>query len=438
MTSLNKNYVYLINLLSGLVLGLCVLFSQYLFFAFLALICIAPIFYVNQFLKGFWQHYTAGLFFLSAYLIPNSLWFFYFMPPWLGVLCLTFPSLFANVFTLPTLFKKKNFWFTSLALILVWVLFIAIRVNTPIIDFWWFPHLGYTQWKNTMVVQLARWGGIYPIIAFVLLFNAFLAFLLNKRKFTWLVLSVVIVFIVCSTGNALLNFDTNYKPKFNLIAIQTTHDNTQKLLAEKDYNKLERMTENALEKVGRKDLPTFVVWPEAEIHTDTLLHPNLYNRLKRFVQKNNIYLSCVLYRHSGEERPNEASTIIAPDGITISENFKKHTTSSEYSIPKDFFKKANLQGINIGSADCFDFHYPDIMEKMNQTELFFGNIDDGKHGKWLPYYHTADILYHSVQTGNSVLTASFNGPTFFARENGSIVQMLPLEKDGYIITTYNK
>lgn len=437
MFPLAKKHIYFTHLLSGLLMGFCVLHSHFITASFVALFALVPMFYTYPKLTGFWPRYWAGLLFASAYFLPNSLWFFYFMPIWQAILALTFPVLFANIFTLPILLKNSGFLKIAFTLALAWLAFVAFRVQTPGVDFWWFPHLGYTQWKNTLVVQLARWGGIYPVIGWVLLSNILIAYALHKKKFVLVGLAIIALPVLYSTANQLLNFDNNHQPKFNLIALQATHDNTQKLLIEEDYNKLERMTENALQQITRTDLPTFVVWPEAEIHTDTLLHNKLFNRVQDFVRKNNIYLSCVLYFPSGSDRPNEASTIIDPNGKIISKSFKKHTASEEYSIGKEFFEKTSLNGVVIGAADCFDFHFPDIKEKMKQTELFFGNIDDGEFGKWLPYFHAVDILFHAVQTGNSVLTSSFNGPTFYARKNGSVVEILPLEKDGVIITTYN-
>ena len=89
-------------------------------------------------------------------MLPTSYWYFNFMPIWLAALSSAFFTLIANVFQISNLVKKKSIISDFAIIIVSWLALTFLRINLPITEDWWIPHLAYTQWQNISVLQIAN------------------------------------------------------------------------------------------------------------------------------------------------------------------------------------------------------------------------------------------------------------------------------------------
>lgn len=415
--------------LSGLFLNLS-FFVTNIFTDLLAFFVIAPAFYALTKLEND-KRYLGGLLFFGAWMLPTSYWYFNFMPIWLAALSSLFFTLIANVFKISNLVKKKSIILDFAIIIVSWLALTFLRINLPITEDWWIPHLAYTQWQNISVLQIANFLGIYGVIFLILVINAILAFLLVKKKKIVSIIFIVFVSFIFLSGNFTINnYAKTGEQPISLIAIQSSPENGYWADANSnDIKNLKKLTQNALEKIQNKSSKQiFVLWPEnmiTEENTEDLMN---------FAKENNVFL--VFNRAEKTDKyPLNSVVLINNNGKEILKNYKTHKAPGEkISVLKDIHNGTEINGIKITSDICYDLHYSDLQKRAKDNDLLFAPVDDDRFGNFMPYLHARDIIFRAIENRISILTASTNGPTFFVNRYG-IIEKGPLKiyDEGYLI-----
>ncbi len=424
---------------SGMLLNIPFFISN-IFTEFLAFFVIAPAFYAITKLEK-QKRYLGGIIFFSAWLLPTTYWYYNFMSAWLAILAsFGVVYFYARVFLLSNFVKNKSILSDFTIIIISWVALTTLRINLPIVEDWWIPHLAYTQWQNLSVLQIASFFGIYGIELLILLTNASLAYFLIKKKKMISILFVIIICILFLSGNfAIRHFAETEEQDISLIAIQSSPENgywsnaTFKVLSFQtnlnDIQNLENLTKKALEKIQDKSLKNiFVLWPE------NMITENDSKSLGDFAKENNIFL-VFNEAQKTENDPLNSVVIIDKDGKEILKNYKTHNAPGEkIGISKDINNFIEINNTKITSDICYDLHYPDIKNRAKGNDLLFAPVDDYRFGNFMPYLHARDVIFRAIENRINILTASTNGPTFFVNKYG-IIEKGPLKiyEEGFLI-----
>lgn len=411
---------FLLLLLSGLLLNLS-FFIHSIYTGILALFSIAPAFYALSKLKT--KHrYLGGLIFFSTWLLPTTYWYYLFMPIWGAILAsIGFVLLIANLFHISNLFKKKSLKTDFSIIIASWVGFTLARTLLPVLEDGWIPHIAYTQWLNPLMIQLASFGDIYSIMLVMLSINAFLAYLIIKKKRLVAVSFMIVISVSCLIGNKLIqNLNTSSDGEdIVLVAVQSPYYN--------NIQNLMDITNEALSSIERTNRPIVAIWPE------NMTNPEEETKLQKFAQEKNIYLGYNRATPTETYMPYNSAVLISNDGEVILTNHKKHAAPGEEITESDKFESSNIGNISVTADICYDIHYPDISERLVGQDLLLAPIDDSEYGSYMPYLHAADVVFRAAGNRTNIITSATTGPTFFANKYGVPSKILPFYTEDILI-----
>jgi apolipoprotein N-acyltransferase len=375
------------------------------------------------------RRYWAGLLFFGLWLIPTSYWYFNFMTWWQAVLSLTYFTLIANVFALPGLLRVRHPAVDFMLMAVAWLGLTYGRMHLPVLQEWWIPHLAYTQWQNLLILQVAKFGGIYAIIGMILLVNAVLALLWTYRKKVQAVSVVLLLTAAMLIGNALIRERSDrHHLSANFIAVQASPAQGFHADADaKDIQNLQRLTEEALAQPKRSDQNTFVLWPE------NMIKPEQTSALKSFARRNGIYL--IFDRaEAAEDDPYNTVVMLNPEGQEILKNYKTHTAPGEKIQTRNVHRAVTIDGIKITSDICYDLHYSDLSKRAAGNDLMFAPVDDDRFGRFMPLLHAQDVIVRAIENRIDIFTASTNGPTMYVDRYGVIRSgPMTIYDEGYLI-----
>lgn len=428
------NNPLIILFLSGFLLNIP-FFVPHIITEIFAFFIIAPAFYSITKLDNM-KRYSGGALFFGAWMIPTSYWYFNFMPIWLAVLSLSYFTLIANVFYISSFIRNKNIIGDFAIIIVTWLSLTYLRINLPITEDWWIPHLAYTQWQNISVLQIANLLGIYGIIFLILIINAILAYFWIKGKRSTSIIFVLLIIFIFLSGNFLIIKCSEGKGEqpVSLIAIQSSPKNGYLSSADlNDIKNLKQLTQTALEKIQNKSSKTiFVLWPENMITEEST------EDLMNFAKENNIFL--IFNRaEKTDTAPLNSVVMINNKGKMILKNYKIHKAPNEViSISESINNHIVINGLKITSSICYDLHYADLHERAFGNNLIFAPVDDDRFGRFMPYLHARDVIFRAIENRINILTASTNGPTLYVNKFG-IIEKGPLEiyYEGYLIVETN-
>ena len=224
--------------------------------AFLAWVCLIPILFVvkKSGRRGsFFYSALAGLVFFAGLLY----WLVNVTIPGMIILVIAL-SLFYGLFGLIANIVFK-YSMDLLILPFVWVALEYIRSNI----FTGFPWglLGYTQYKNINLIQVADFAGAYGISFLLVVFNAALlaALFRSKRRIGYMM--VALLFIVMATSYGIYKSDnviTSKGPEISLVQANIPQQHKWDSSFAKDI--ISRYTD--LSRQAAKDEPDMIIWPE--------------------------------------------------------------------------------------------------------------------------------------------------------------------------------
>lgn len=309
--------------------------------------------------------------------------------------------------------SRKSLSSKGLLLLLIPVCWVAVEFFRS--ECWWlkFPWLalGYSQWDNQPLLQLASLGGVYGLSFLIVLVNGGVFHtLLVKRSdadFKWgqhlspLIIIIIIMSIALYWGNWVIGTRTYVKPGLGekqivVAAIQDESFIQDKLMAKT--------------KETARDKPKFIIWPEYS----TFLLPSEKDKKLAFLldlaKETNAYLviGFLEFFGFGKKRFENYALLFSPKGRIIGKYTKVHLihfTESGFEKGKDY-RVFETQYGRVGIQLCFDFDYVDVTRKMVRSgaEMFFvPSLDPMFWGKWEHLQHSSMAPLRAVESRRWIL-----------------------------------
>ena len=403
---------------------------------------------------------TGTLFFYgSCYWLTYAMIRYGEIPTWIAYLLLIPGPLIAGLFPAlccMTLARAAARWGARAVFLapVLWAAFEWARLGT-IGQLW--NAIGYSQAFEPVLIQAARWGGVYLVGFLVVAVNTALAYVFLQRNARALkisaaaVLCVLTVTLLSLARTAMTKSDIR-KPEALIVAVQPNvpMDPQQSLaetaeLIQRHYLLSERGLSEA-HQFG--DLPRVVIWPESPMNFKYAGDRAFQELIANFAVKNHV---SVLF-NSQEPAPAggtyNSAVMVNEDGRLVAQYDKiRLLPFGEYvplprwlpgvsSIPAmvgDFTPGARYTLMPLGDARigvfiCFESAFPYIARAFAQqgADVLVNISNDGYLGPTaVMQQHLANTVFRAVENGRPVLRVTNTGISAFVTEHGVVLDATP-------------
>jgi len=452
--------------------GAALVSAAFLIFAFpdfnlwqLAWIGLVPLFLIVARKAQPWRCFLLGWLFGTVFFYGSCYWLTYSMihfggiPAWLAFVLLlpgaallgTFPA----VFTLALALAIRK-WGTA-ALFLAPLLWSALdwgRLETTG-QLW--NSIGYSQAYQTLLIQTARWGGVYAVGFLIVFVNAAIAFALLKRSARALLITTGAILL--AAGLILLaNRTSTFRPwgikneaEAIVVAIQPNVP-VEIVKSDEDMRKLTtrhlEMSESALRQLPDDGKPRLVIWPESPMNFAYGGDSQLREMIATFAKANN---TAVLL-NSQEVAPNDgiynSALLINQQGSLVAQYDKiRLLPFGEYVPLPQWLPGAGLIRALVGDFTpgtkyglmpvgpvragvfiCIESAYPSIARRFTTegADVLINISNDGYLGPTaVMRQHLANAVFRAVENGRPLLRVTNTGITAFITPAGEVRDATP-------------
>ena len=311
--------------------------------------------------------------------------------------------------------------------------------------------IGYSQAYHPLLIQSARWGGVYAVGFLIILTNASLAFALirrNSRGFALAALAILLggaILIAPSLRTRLELRPLNYSDA-TVVAIQP---NVPMDLS-KSADEMRQLTtghfdisEAALRQLPENGKPRLVIWPESPMNFSYGSDNPLRERLANFAKANK---TSVLL-NSQELAPNDgiynSALLINEEGKLVTQYdkirllpFGEYVPLPEWlpgaglirAIVGDFTPGTNYPLMPVGKVRagvfiCIESAYPAIARRFTAAgaDVLINISNDGYLGPTaVMRQHLANAVFRAVENGRPLLRVTNTGITAFITPAGEV------------------
>jgi apolipoprotein N-acyltransferase len=312
--------------------------------------------------------------------------------------------------------------------------------------------IGYSQAYHPLLIQSARWGGVYALGFLIVLANAAFAFALLRRSPAALGMSIL---AILSVGTILIAAGFPPRPE-ELIPVQdadaivvAVQPNVPMDLVKSndDMRQLTtrhlEMSESALRQLPPSGKPRLVIWPESPMNFDYGSNNQLRERLAEFARANN----ALVLLNSQEVAPNDgiynSALLINEEGRLVAQYDKiRLLPFGEYvPLPQwlpgagliramvgDFTPGTNYRLMPVGKMHaavfiCIESAYPSIARTFTAegADVLINISNDGYLGPTaVMRQHLANAIFRAVENGRPVLRVTNTGITAFITPTGEV------------------
>jgi len=452
--------------------GAALVSAAFLIFAFpdfnlwqLVWIGLVPLFLIVARKAQPWRCFLLGWLFGTVFFYGSCYWLTYSMihfggiPAWLAFVLLlpgavllgTFPA----VFTLALALAIRK-WGTA-ALFLAPLLWSALdwgRLETTG-QLW--NSIGYSQAYQTLLIQTARWGGVYAVGFLIVFVNAAIAFALLKRSARALLITTGAILL--AAGLILLaNRTSTFRPwgikneaEAIVVAIQPNVP-VEIVKSDEDMRKLTtrhlEMSESALRQLPDDGKPRLVIWPESPMNFAYGGDSQLREMIATFAKANN---TAVLL-NSQEVAPNDgiynSALLINQQGSLVAQYDKiRLLPFGEYVPLPQWLPGAGLIRALVGDFTpgtkyglmpvgpvragvfiCIESAYPSIARRFTTegADVLINISNDGYLGPTaVMRQHLANAVFRAVENGRPLLRVTNTGITAFITPAGEVRDATP-------------
>ena len=298
--------------------------------------------------------------------------------------------------------------------------------------------IGYSQAEalHALLIQPARWGGVYAVGFMILSVNSAIVLAILKRR--WLavgfaaliVITVGLVMFASRSSNSI----SGAPPYLHVVAIQPNVPMNLVKTTEETQQLLERhlsMSRDALKTLPDDNLPRLVVWPESPMNFTYASNHTFQDLVGNFTRENHTYL---LF-NSLEPAPNEggynSALLINEDGRLIAQYDKiRLMPFGEYVplpqwlggslisglvgefTPGDKFTLMPVGNHRLGVFICIESAYPSIARTLRGegAEALINISNDGYLGPTaVMRQHLANTIFRAVENGRPLLRVTNTG-----------------------------
>ncbi len=309
--------------------------------------------------------------------------------------------------------------------------------------------IGYSQAYQPMLIQPARWGGVYIVGFMVVCINAAIAFLVLKRTsrsvlLTGLVFLIVALVMVASQGSP--PHPNSQTPEAVVVALQPNVPmDIFKSTGEMQFliDRHVSMSEAALKQLPNDGTPRLVIWPESPMNFAYGNDSRLRELLVRFATANQ---TAVLF-NSQEVAPNDgiynSAVMVNQQGSLIAQYDKiRLMPFGEYvplprwmpgasmvgTIVGDFTPGTNYTLMKVGDVRagvfiCIESAYPSIAQNFTRdgADVLINISNDGYLGPTaVMRQHLANVVFRAVENGRPILRVTNSGITAYITPGGEV------------------
>ena len=342
--------------------------------------------------------------------------------------------------------------------------------------------LGYSQASHPMVIQPARWAGVYAVTCLIVLANASVAYLLLRGRFVLPLLSLltIIIIIVISSGlfprRQVVMRLTNPETSVTVIAIQPnvpmdlSGDPTQMNELLKRHL---RLSSNALDNV--ENLPAakyrLVIWPESPMNFSYSRDHSLQETVGNFARANRTFILLNSLEPAAGGGDQNSAILINPEGVIAARYDKiRLMPFGEYVplprwlpgassvrglvgefTPGSSYTLMPLGAIRAGVFICIEAAHPSIARQFTQSgaNVLINISNDGYLGPTaVMRQHLSNAVFRAVENDRRVIRVTNSGITANIDPGGSTfeetrsfqpeVRTWAISRDGDDITFYTR
>jgi apolipoprotein N-acyltransferase len=314
--------------------------------------------------------------------------------------------------------------------------------------------LGYSQAYHPLLIQSARWGGVYAVGFLIVFVNSAISFALlgrTKRALTISAVSLLLISLAVFTVNLSISFSAGestaakdseavvvaLQPNVPMDLIKSNDDLTR--LSTRHFE----MSEAALRNINNDGKPRLLIWPESPMNFTYGTDSPLRDRLAAFARANNT--SILL--NSQEVAPNDglynSALLINQEGSLVAQYDKiRLLPFGEYvplprwlpgaglirAIVGDFTPGTNYRLMPVGNVHagvfiCVESAYPAIARRFTRegADVLINISNDGYLGPTaVMRQHLANAVFRAVENGRPVLRVTNSGITAFITPAGEV------------------
>lgn len=332
----------------------------------------------------------------------------------------------------------------------IWVLLEFIRTYL----FTGFPWslLGYSQWQNTPLIQIASITGVYGVSFLIVMFNSAVydfAFSKTKKSIGNLSLSILIIIMVIVFGRIAI-YQEKESEKINIAVVQ---GNILQYIKwdEKQAEKIVNIYAD-LSIYASKENPSLIVWPETAYPDYFDINSELFKKIKNLIfytetpillgtvheENGKDYNSALLIDAEGnvEEIYNKIHLVPFAEYIPFKKvfsflekttpeigNFSKGKEYTVFKIKNEKLKVKNEFAVLI----CFEDLFPDMARRFtSEGANFLINITNDAHFCESPalWQHFTHSVFRAIENRRPVIRAANNGISGFIDSYGRPVKIL--------------
>ncbi len=306
---------------------------------------------------------------------------------------------------------------------------------------------GYSQYRNTRMIQLSEIGGVHLISFLVIIINVLLFFFIKYKNKKYLITLIILLIFIYSSGFFLGKYDSSIEVDISPNTVGIIQPNTGQNFSE--YGKWRRLTLTDLfdESIKLKEGGAqFVVWPEYSIGLAPLQNRSIYNRLSSFSQmhiplfagftdyrgSDEMYNSIMLFDNGDFQKYDKFRLVPFGEYIPFKNLFffvnKITDEISDFTPGKKIFNLKVL-GEKVATPICYEIIYPrivrDFISKGGKAIILVSN--DSWYGTTsAPYQLLSMSVFRSIENRRYILRSTSNGISAIIDPRGKIVKKIPL------------
>ncbi len=316
--------------------------------------------------------------------------------------------------------------------------------------------LGYSQYKNLPVIQIAEWTGYYGVTFLVILVNIWLALFVNairvgfRGKKIYFVLPAIFFLVLTVAWIFLFNLLINehlYSVHVAIIQGNTKRDvHWDGAYREYVWNEYEKLSREAMK---HNPKPQLLVYPESLIAQGDFSEPYYTARFAELAKKFNVMLATGGFDRDAQGNTYNTAAVFSPEGKLLGKFYKtKLVPFGEYAPLKELFVKlgynpwgdwVNLSvgknfkpvftrspgtiDLTIGFNICYETTYAHISRKLvkNGADVLIGVIADSWYKEVETYQHTAMFVFRAVENRRYAIRAADSGISCIIKPDGQIL-----------------
>jgi len=350
--------------------------------------------------------------------------------------------------------------FGILAAPVAWVILEYIQANISIMGFGW-ASLGYSQYKNLPLIQVADFSGVYGVSFLIMMMNAaiYRAF---KKSFKEIVITAVI--LVAVIGYGMMRENTGGGG--SSVKISVIQGNIpQKLKWDPEAQGMIIEKYVSLTKMSALDDPNLIVWPETSFpgffEIDKEIIDKVLNLAKEIkipiligvnTEKDDRYFNSAVLISSQGEIVNQYDKIhLVPFGeyVPFSDKFPAFHRLvlgelGEFT-PGHEFKTFNLEHRawsiepKFAVLVCFEDIFPELAKKFvkNGAKFLIVITNDAWYGKsGAAYQHAACSVFRAIENRVPIVRCANTGYSCFIDSKGKIYDSVEEKNTHLFITGY--